>query len=163
MTAPTKAAALSLYRRAVETHKRADWRLAAHALAEVLGAERPAARTVSPVSLVPFLAKAGLKDEGGELTARDAEIWHKGKPFQRKLVRPDGVDMETAAQRAHDAGYFPNVPHPSTDSADNMHPVDPAMLMAAIDRELAGQPVYALGDQDDSYWEALEPEERVFA
>jgi len=159
----TKAAALAAYRKACESHRRADWRMACHMMAEVLGADVAKAPARKPESLVQFLAKRGLRDDGGELTARDAEIWHKGRPFQRKLVRADGVTLEEAATLAHEAGYFPHAPVPAMDSGDNMHPVTGDQLLEAIERELAGTPVHALDDLDDDYWHALEQEERAAA
>ena len=146
MSAPTKAAALKLYARACETHKRADWRLACHALATLLGADAPAQREpAKPVSLIPFLANAGgLADPGGELSARDAEIWHKGRPFQKRLVRDDGRTLEHAAEAAWEAGYFPD----ACGAMDDAQPVSEADLIAAIDAELAGRPRYAVQDQD---------------
>jgi hypothetical protein len=150
----TPAAALRLYAKAQETHKRADWRMACHALAEALGAEVPKARQPSPVSLVTFLSRDGLSDAGGEVTARDGDHWHKGQPFRRRLVREGGVSLEAAAEAAHDAGYFPDAK-----PADDHHPVTGEHLLAAINRELAGRPVFPGADQDSDYWAAMEPEE----
>lgn len=151
----TRAQALKLYVKACESHKRADWRLACHALAEHLGAAQP----TRPVSLVAFLAKDGLADDGGELQARDAHLWHRDAPFRRKLVREGGRTLEEAAEAAREAGYFPDIPPATMDSPDNMHPATPAHLVAAIDRELSGRPVYALEELDPAYWDAMEPEE----
>lgn len=146
MSAPSKAAALRLYAKACETHKRADWRLACHALAALAGADTPAQREpAKPVSLIPFLANAGgLADPGGELSARDAEIWHKGRPFQKRLVRDDGRTLEHAAEAAWEAGYFPDVPY----DRDDAQPVSEQDLIDAIEAELAGRPRYAVAEQD---------------
>ncbi len=40
MSTPTPAAALAAYRRACDTHKRADWRMACHLLAAVVEASQ---------------------------------------------------------------------------------------------------------------------------
>ncbi len=53
-------------------------------------------------------ANGGIKDDGGELAAMDAHLWHRGKPGMRKLVNPQGRTLEEAATYAHDAGYFPD-------------------------------------------------------
>jgi hypothetical protein len=155
----TPAAALRLYAKAQETHKRADWSMACNALAQALGEEAPKPREAKPVSLVTFLSKQGIADPGGELTARDADHWHKGQPFRRKLVRPDGRSLEDAAEAAHDAGYFPDVPDAIMDGPDNMTVITGEILMGAIERELSGRPVFAGPDQDSDYWAAMEPEE----
>lgn len=163
----TPDAALAAYRKALETHKRADWRNACHMLATALTArsggpataprrEAPAPR---PKSLLEFLAIRGLRDGGGDLAARDLDAWHKSKPFQRRLVRPDGLSLQAAADAAHEAGYFPWVAQPDMWSRDNMHPVTPQMLLDAIDDELRGRVVAPWEDCPDDYWNAMEPEE----
>ena len=41
--------------------------------------------------LSDFLSKlGGVKDEGGELSAMDADKWHVGKPFAKRLVNDAG-------------------------------------------------------------------------
>jgi len=152
MTAQSKA--LALYAKACESHKRADWRLACHALAQCLQAgEAPATAptparvtTIKPAPKVPslceFIAKqGGLNDAGGELRARDAELWHKGRPFMPRLVKPGGLSLESAAEIAWEHGYFPGAVVDWSSDA-NMHPVTGDDLLAAIDRELAGRPTY---------------------
>lgn len=154
MTTQTKA--LALYAKACESHKRADWRLACHALAAVLQAGDAPAKAPTPIrastpkparasrvpSLCEFLAKqGGLHDAGGELRARDAELWHKGRPFMPRLVKPGGLSLESAAEIAWEHGYFPGAVVDWNSDA-NMHPVTGDDLLAAIDRELAGRPTY---------------------
>lgn len=164
----TPTQALKLYETACSTHKRSDWRVACHALAAVVNAGKAAPAPErekpkpKPTSLCEYLAKAGgLADAGGELRARDAELWHKGRPFCPRLVRPDGMSFEAAAERAYDAGYFPVTAN--WDSSDNAHPVTEDMLLHAIDRELAGRPVYvgAMPHCDDDYWYGLESDESL--
>jgi hypothetical protein len=156
----TRAAALALYRKACASHKRADWRMACHALAALVEiAEKPSRPPVAAPeprtrSLLEFLADRGIRDDGRELSARDADLWHKRRPFQRRLVRPDGVSLEHAAEMAWEAGYFPDVPIPRMDSADNMHAVTPDMLLEAIERELRRE--MEPPATDDDYWSSLE-------
>ena len=180
------AEALALYRLACESHKRADWRRASHALAAALEAvatapapiappdppapvhappgglhaaakPQPVAKLARGQSLVQFLAVRGIKDTGGELAAMDGELWHRARPFQRRLVRDDGLGIEEAAERAFDAGYFPDVVAPDWSGSDNSQAVSEADLLEAIRQELAGRPIYA---GEDDRWHALEPFER---
>lgn len=158
--------ALKAYRLACETHKRADWRIACHKLAAVLmGDAAPAPAPVAkPAKIKPaatlaeFLAERGIRDEGGELSNIQADRWHKARPFQRRLVRADGVTLETAANTAWEAGYFPHVAAPDMDGPDNMHPVSPQMLIDALDREMSGQPVRPMDEMGEDYWMAIELE-----
>lgn len=144
MSAVDPVKALALYKRACTSHKRTDWRLACHALAAVVQepqrvVTQPDHRdqpVVGERSLIQFLAKEGLRDDGGELSALDAEHWHKDQPFRRRLVRPDGRSLENVAEAAWEAGFFPDA-CPDWDSADNAHAVTEADLIEAIRRELA--------------------------
>jgi len=151
--AASPAAALAMYETACQTHKREDWRKACHAMAEALKATaatpvddapepvRPAPTTPAPrrdPTLCEFLSLRGLRDDGGELAGLDADKWHRSAPFRRKLVRPDGMALDDAAYMAWEAGYFPHIPAPSWDAADNMNPMSPDDLLTAINRELAG-------------------------
>lgn len=169
---PSRMAALDLYEVACRTHKRADWKAAAHAMAEALKDDQPVAgaapvipirpkpmRQPKPQTLIEFLSTFGVRDDCGELRARDADLWHKDRPFRRKLIRPDGVSLEHAAMRAWEAGFFPDVPFPSWDGADNMTPVTGDHLVAAVERELRGalHPDYghAMEDFESEEWEAI--------
>lgn len=94
--------------------------------------------------LTTFVSKlGGIRDDGGELVARDADRWHRDSPFRRKLVNPNGVSLEEAAQRAYDAGYFPDVAPPSMDGGGNMQAVSGDDLLRAIDDNLAGKRRFA--------------------
>lgn len=85
--------------------------------------------------LIDYLTeRGGLADLGGELTARDLDKRHVGKPFAKRTVRDDGADFEAAARAAIDAGYFTE-----TDEAEAVSLE--ALLLGGIDRELGGQPV----------------------
>lgn len=95
------------------------------------------------LSLIKFLSTHGLQDEGREVSGIGGDVWHKGAPFRRQLIQPDGLTLERAAELAHDAGYFPDAKVPTMDSADNMHPVSPADLLAAMEDEMHGKPRFA--------------------
>jgi len=115
----------------------------------------PVARPFHPrrdPSLCEFLSIRGICDDGGELRARDLDRWHREAPFRRKLVRADGVSLETAARQAWEAGYFDDVAVPTMDSSDNMHPVTPEMLIAAMDRELRDDYAHVWGDHDAEFF-----------
>lgn len=103
-------------------------------------------------SLCEFLSVKGLCDDGGELSSRDLDRWHREAPFRRKLVRADGVSLERAAMMAFEAGYFPDVPQPVWDGPDNMHPVSEAMLLDALERELRADYAHVWGDHDEAFF-----------
>jgi antirestriction protein ArdC len=103
-------------------------------------------------SLCEFLSVRGICDDGGELSSRDLDRWHCEAPFRRKLVRADGVSLETAARQAWEAGYFDDVAVPTMDSSDNMHPVTPEMLIAALDRELRQDYAHVWGEHDEAFF-----------
>lgn len=112
---------------------------------------RPFHRRTDP-SLCEFLSIRGICDDGGELSARDLNRWHLEAPFRRRLVRPDGVSLERAAMAAWEAGYFPDVPTPSMDSADNMHPVTEAVLLRAMEQELRADYPHVWADHDEEFF-----------
>ncbi len=100
-------------------------------------------------SLISYLSQnGGLNDDGGELSAMDADRWHLGQPFRRRLIQDNGMGLEAAAEKAHGAGYFPDVAEPDWLSGDNTQAVTGDHLLDAIRGELAGQPRYAAYDQD---------------
>ena len=103
-------------------------------------------------SLCEYLSLKGICDDGGELKARDLDRWHREAPFRRKLVRADGVSLETAARMAWEAGYFDDVAVPSWDSSDNMHPVTPDMLLVALDRELRDDYAHVWAEHDEEFF-----------
>jgi predicted ABC-type ATPase len=93
-------------------------------------------------SLLDFLTeRGGVQDQGGELSARDLDKRHLGKPFARRTVRDDGADFEAAARAAIEAGYLSDAQATSATSLEGL-------LLDAIDRELAGQPVYSERNRD---------------
>ena len=121
-------------------------------------------------SLIEFLAgRGGLIDEGGELKAMDAHLWHKGKPGRRKLVvegdgGPTGpglmgmggaqknrLSVDEAARAAWEAGYFPEL----TDRPD------PDALLQAIERELKGGASYAPRNRNDALAGRLEAAQQL--
>lgn len=103
-------------------------------------------------SLCEFLSIKGICDDGGELSSRDLDRWHREAPFRRKLVRADGVSLERAAMMAWEAGYFPDVPSPLWDGPDNMHPVSEEMLLMSLERELREDYAHVWGDHDEAFF-----------
>lgn len=104
-------------------------------------------------SLLQFISKrGGVVDGGGELKDMDAGLWHKGKPFRRKLIREGEeknatVDMfgekitgdfgmygaDEVTYAAWEAGYLGGAERPTQEA-----------LFEAIRRELSGKPVYKM-------------------
>jgi hypothetical protein len=83
-------------------------------------------------SLAKFIADGGgVKDATGELSAMDMEAFHRGKPFQRKLVG-DGDSLDGWAVKAWERGYFPGDEPPT-----------PNQVLDALAAEARGQPIYA--------------------
>lgn len=98
----------------------------------------PSQRQMFGPTLIDFIkSKGGLLDEGGELTARDAGKEHRG------LVRPQaGKSLDAMAELAAEAGYLPP-------------DYSPNALLAALDRELAGEPVRSRYEAGDPHLQEL--------
>ena len=71
-------------------------------------------RVVGGTSLLQRLGQlGGLRDNKalgtfGEMIGMDADRWHVGKPYVHKLLNEKhGLDVQDAAERLHDEGYFP--------------------------------------------------------
>ncbi len=92
----------------------------------------PTDRDIHGESLVDFLRGIGLRDDGTELSTMGVD--NQLKPFQRKLVRKDGIGLDAAAERALEAGYISERDIPE--------------LLGAIDDELRGKPHFRLGEED---------------
>lgn len=77
-----------------------------------------------PADLVTFTRSLnGIRDEGGELTAagisnavRKGEDFAGGENRLGKLVNPEGMGLEEAADRAWREGYFPELDRPPTNA-----------------------------------------------
>lgn len=94
----------------------------------------PSQREIFGQSLLQFLREqGGLRDDGGELSARDAQL-ARGKPGEKRLVSPEGRSLDDAAEIAAEAGYI-------TDR-------NPDLLLEAIDQELSGNEVFRPGSED---------------
>jgi hypothetical protein len=163
----TDAAALQAYATAGETHKRADWRIAAKAMAAALQGITPAPAPVkperAPMSLCEFLSRAGgLRDTGGDLQAMGAHLWHRRAAFRRRLVTDSGLALDYAADLAAERGYVSGYASPSlamgADRDDDLHRVGVVELLAAIERELAGSPCYP-AESDWAPYVEPEPED----
>lgn len=93
----------------------------------------PKANAGAGRSLLEFMAaRGGALDDGGELSAMDADKWHKGKAFRRRLIRAEGDPSHTLAshaEAARDAGYI----------ADG----EEATLLEAVRQELSGKTVFS--------------------
>ena len=103
------------------------------------------AQVKEPPSLLTFLRNlGGIKDEGGELAARDLG---RVKFTNNK----SGLTMDEALERAWEAGYLKSKPvegdtlGPGARPADETRPTH-SELLDLIDRELGGEKVYSLND-----------------
>lgn len=86
-------------------------------------------------SLVDFLRERGVQDPGGDLATMDPD---KGlKPFQRRLVREDGLTLDDARAAAVEAGYLRD------DGGDGVSTSDLNQLLEAVDEELRGNRRYS--------------------
>lgn len=93
----------------------------------------PSQQSIFGASLTDFLREqGGVQDYAGELSAMDADKTRQA--FQRNLVSEQGLDLATAAERAAEAGYIESR--------------DTNQLLAALDTELRGDPIYARGNED---------------
>lgn len=88
-------------------------------------------------SLTQFLrSRGGLRDQGGELSARDLKLWDRDnrKPGEKKLLNnKDGMEFDYAREIALEVGY---------DVGETE-----VTFLAALDRELRGEPVYQPGKE----------------
>jgi Large polyvalent protein associated domain 38 len=141
--APAAPAALMLRQGPAEAREAPKIAAPNAAQADRLKPPEPAERGTAPKfgpkpwDINKFLASRGGLVETpsfrGELTSRDL---HKAFiPGQGKLVRRNGMDLDTAREAATEAGYLPE--DASTDD-----------LMNAIERTFRGQPVYRGVDAD---------------
>lgn len=92
---------------------------------------------LGPLSLMQFIAsKGGLRDEAGELKARDLD--KKFLPGFGKLVRPKGLSFDDARELAEEAGYIRSSQLNSTSSIND--------FLDALDTEIRGTKVHAAED-----------------
>lgn len=76
-----------------------------------------------------LIAAGGVIDDGGELSAMDADV---GRIGRNRLTRTGGMTLDDAATWAQERGYF-----------DGLEDVTPHTLTEAIREELAGTPRYS--------------------
>jgi hypothetical protein len=163
----TDATALQAYATANATHKRADWRIAARALAVAIDATQARPVTVkperAPMSLCEFLSRAGgLRDTGGDLKSMGAHVWHRRGAFRRKLVTDTGLALDYAADLAAERGYVAGYASPTLANGvsmdDDLHRVGVIELLTAIEREISGTPCYP-AESDWAPYVEPEPED----
>jgi len=88
----------------------------------------PKDKDVRGKSLVEYLRKQGVKDDGGELAALDPDSGIKGKA--KKLIKADGLELDRARLVAIEDGYLPE----GATIRD---------FLDAISNDLAGRGVYS--------------------
>jgi hypothetical protein len=104
--------------------------------------EAPAPLPPQPVSLAEFIARSGgLRDEGGDLRAIDAQKWHREAPFRPRLVRPDGMSLDAARELAQQHGYLPpDAAHlPPTEGTNE--------FLARLTDDINGKRIYSENDR----------------
>jgi hypothetical protein len=114
----------------------------------------------APESLLDFVAnRGGIEDVNGDYRAMDAQLWHRGAPFRRRLLRERSADTprgvaespqhgEDAMFRAAiDAGYFPEHAGLRGGAGHAADLPDLAQFRDAVDRELRGTPLYTPEDR----------------
>lgn len=84
-----------------------------------------------------LVAEGGLLDDGGELSAMDADL---GRVGRNRLTRPNGRTLDDAAMWAWERGFFDGY---------EREEVNPDLLVQAIRDELAGNPRYS-AEQENS-------------
>ncbi|MFO0467346.1 MAG: hypothetical protein ACK5ZS_00135 [bacterium] len=96
--------------------------------------DMPTAEQQFGIGLTDMLReRGGLRDQGGELKGFDAD--KELKPFQKRLVRDDGLDLDTAREMAAQAGYL------DMDSSV-------ADFLTLIDEDIRGNRVYPTGAEN---------------
>lgn len=102
--------------------------------------KRPKQAEIYGKSLIEMLTeKGGIQDEGGELSARDAQKW-RGGMYNRQFVNAQGLSLDAARETAIQEGYL--------SEGDDINE-----LLSAIDQELRGEPVYAPQNIDQTAME----------
>lgn len=96
----------------------------------------PTQREIFGKSLIEFLReRGGVQDQGGELSARDAELWDREnrRPGERRLVSKTGMTLDEAREIALGLGYEVGETEVS--------------FLDAIDREIRGEGVFRPSEQ----------------
>lgn len=101
--------------------------------------EMPQQQDMFGTPLTDFLRQFGLQDQGGELAGRDLD--KNLRPFQRKLVRDDGLTLDDAVQKVLQAGYFDGKDQGSVSVRD---------LLNALLEEEQGTPNYSAAQRNDA-------------
>lgn len=90
-------------------------------------------------SLIQWLrAMGGIQEQGGELRALDAIAGDRDsrKPGEKRLVNPQGMELDRAREAAAEEGYLPE----DSTVAD---------FLDALDNDLRGRPVYSNRNRND--------------
>lgn len=98
-----------------------------------------------PKDLMAFIrSKGGLKDDAGELRARDL---HRGPG---SIVRANGMSLDEMARAASEAGYFSKIDSDAEAQgfSEAFKRGTPDDLLAMIDQQKSGKPVFSDLDRD---------------
>lgn len=115
-------------------------------------APRPAAAEKPEDTLLQFLAKKGLKDEGGELAAMDLSDRGRGR---YKLIRKGGMDWDEAVVQAQQAGYIGEGAGLGAQVGPESVMGTKAELLDKIRAEAGGQKQYPIGREPVAEFDAV--------
>ncbi|MBS9720035.1 hypothetical protein JYU29_04950 [Tianweitania sp. BSSL-BM11] len=101
-------------------------------------------RPRQPESLIRFLARDGIKDEAGAMSAMG--LRKRFIPGRGRLVRESGLSLDYARERAAEAGYFNDLYGSAEEAVARSTPDD---LLRAIDEEVAGTPRYSIQEDGE--------------
>ncbi len=93
-------------------------------------------------NLLDFIARnGGIRDDGGDVANLDSRA--AGRWGNRSLTNQNGIGLDQMAERAHAAGYFPEMGVPGEHTSDNYNPVTGRDLLDAMDEAMRGNHRYA--------------------
>ena len=109
---------------------------------DLLRRGRPAPASDRGPNLLDFIARnGGINDVGGDVASLDSRA--AGRWGNRSLTNRNGIGLDQMAERAFEAGYFPEHGIPGEHSSDNYNPVTGRDLLDAMDEAMRGNHRYA--------------------
>lgn len=101
-------------------------------------------------SLQEMARRYGIKDDRGDLRSQDVDV--NLKPFQRKMLREDGITLDDFMVKALEAGFFPEV------GGDRQ-----ALTTDDVIQALTGEDVYVEGRGDQAEIERVQAADDLLA
>jgi hypothetical protein len=94
----------------------------------------PSDRQAYGPSVLDLLREWGIRDEGGELAARDVNL--ERRPGQRNIARDDGISLDAARERLVELGFLPELPGQTASTGEQD-------VLDLVDQEMGGRPVFS--------------------